>query len=127
MKTNLRTIGDDDELALARCEMTDDEIRHLVVVDARGRVVGMLSDRDLLRARDSRTKVSEVMSRDVTTVTTTTPAAVAAERMLRDKHDALPILDEAGRLVGVLTSTDLLDLAYRTLIGLDPFAKHVHA
>ena len=125
MKVNLRTICEDDDVSLAIAEMSHDEIRHLIVVDHAGRLVGVVSDRDLLDARDR--KIGEVMSRDVQAVGPATPASYAVERMLCDKHSALPVVDHHGRPIGIVTSTDFLDIAYRALVGLDPHVQRARA
>jgi acetoin utilization protein AcuB len=83
-------------------------IRHLPVVEG-GRLVGILSDRDLLKhAPDA--KCSEAMS--VTPVTCSPDATVSrvAELMLERKIDSVPVVGLTGKLVGLVTSTDLLGL-----------------
>lgn len=106
------TIGEDEPLALALQLMAWNGIRHLPVVrDAR--VVGMLSDRDVLANvwPDRRTKASgtvrDVMSSPVVTAPPHMDVEEAAAIMLRDRIDALPVVQE-GALLGILTSSDLL-------------------
>jgi CBS domain-containing protein len=86
-------------------------VRHLPVVEDR-RLVGILSDRDLRRsvARDDRinTQVRELMSRDPLTLDPEEPSSRAARKMLEAGISSLPVEDD-GRLVGILTLTDLLD------------------
>ena len=123
MKVNLRTICEDDAIALAASEMAHDEIRHLLVVDACGKLVGVVSDRDLLRTVDRTATVASVMSRTVITVGPGTPAAYAAERLIRGKYSALPVVDDAEHPIGIITSTDFVDIAYRALSGFDTGVK----
>jgi CBS domain-containing protein len=126
MKTNLRVVHEDDSIRAADWEMTLDEIRHLLVVDAAGKLLGIVSDRDVLRARergDSELAISTIMNRDVLFIGPATPASWAVERMLRGKYSALPVVDDEGRPIGIVTSTDFLELAYRALSGLD--TRHV--
>ncbi|MBV8757571.1 MAG: CBS domain-containing protein [Deltaproteobacteria bacterium] len=126
MKTNLRVVHEDDSIRAADWEMTLDEIRHLLVVDVAGKLLGIVSDRDVLRARergDSDVAISTIMNRDVLFVGPATPASWAVERMLRGKYSALPVVDEAGKPVGIVTSTDFLEIAYRALNGLD--TRHI--
>jgi CBS domain-containing protein len=126
MKTNLRTAHEDDSIRMADWEMTIDEIRHLLVIDVDGRLVGIVSDRDILRARDlgtTDTPLGRIMNRDVMSIGPATPAAFAVERMMRGKYSALPVVDDTGRPIGIVTSTDFLEIAYRALTGLD--TRHV--
>lgn len=127
MKVNLRTIRESDEVRVATSEMSADEIHHLLVVDANGKLVGVVSDRDLLRAAGPAEPVWKVMSHDVATVGPATPAAFAVERMLRGKYCALPVIDDGGRPIGIVTSTDFLDIAYRALVGIDLKARRARA
>jgi len=109
----------DDVMKLGR-------IRHMPVVN-QGRLVGVVSQRDLLAAALSRAlefdprhrrtflravEVAEVMTPSPLTVTPQTPLREAARLVLRHKVGCLPVVDEAGALVGLLTETDLLRGAY---------------
>ena len=130
MTTTPRRIRLDDSVVIADWLLALDEIHHVVVVDARDRVIGIVSDRDLLRAfggqRAPDLPVAQIMSRDVQTVTPDTPATEALERMQRGRFHALPVTDSLGHLVGIVTATDFLDVARWALYGVDaraPSAK----
>jgi CBS domain-containing protein len=84
-------------------------IRHLPVVDEGG-VVGVVSVRDLLTAVGGAMRVRELMSAPVETTTSHVAAEAAAERLLRRHVSCLPVV-EAGRLIAILTATDLLRFA----------------
>ena len=78
-----------------------------------GRLVGMLTDRDLaLRCLagglGSEVRVGEIMSRDVVTLPATAGLAEAAELMRDHVFRRLPIVDADGRLVGLVAADDLL-------------------
>ena len=87
--------------------------RHLPVVEDAQNVVGIVSDRDLLRAltrgpgTDQMT-VQEVMKPQVVTVRPETPLSAAAAAMLQHRINCVPVLDDEKRLCGIVTSTDLL-------------------
>ncbi len=102
--------------------MQDRRIRHLPVVDA-GRLVGIVTDRDLRRVLPSpatsleihelhylldKLTLAGVMTKDVITTTPFTPIAKAARTLLRNRIGALPVL-EGGTLVGILSQTDVLE------------------
>ncbi|HXG21573.1 MAG TPA: CBS domain-containing protein [Methylomirabilota bacterium] len=87
--------------------------RHLLVTDAKGHLAGVISDRDLLRFMirephwESAT-VADVMKSDLVTATPATSLSAAIGEMLSRRINCLPVVEADGRLVGILTSTDLL-------------------
>jgi acetoin utilization protein AcuB len=109
--------------ALALCR--EKGIRHLPVMEE-GRLAGMVSDRDLRSATPAlgdparaealqNIRVRGVMVRDVLTAHPEDPIEQAANTMREKKIGCLPVL-EAGELVGILTSSDVMEaLVY--LIG----------
>ncbi len=84
MTANVKTRRVDDTLSSADGGMVTSEVRHLPVVDAAGRVVGI-------------------------------------------QHSALPVVDDAGMLLGIVTTTDFVELAHRALAGLDIHQPHAGA
>jgi CBS domain-containing protein len=100
--------------------MADRHFRHIVVVDTGGQILGVISDRDILRtlARTAnwQTKdVSQIMTRDPFTVKRDTPLSVAVAKIVSKRINCLPVLDDEGKVCGILTSTDLLK-AYQKLL-----------
>jgi CBS domain-containing protein len=81
MSTALITVRASELVTEAHAEMESGAVRHLPVVDDHGRLVGVLSDRDLLRAATAverhAPRVSEIMSPDVVKVGPDTPALPA--------------------------------------------------
>jgi CBS domain-containing protein len=121
MATNVSTLGRNDTLDLADNVMILDRIRHLPVLDEK-RVVGVVSQRDLFRSalavalgygeRAQATllktlTVKEVMSEPAITISAEAPIKEAARLMIERKIGCLPVI-ERGRLVGILTETDIL-------------------
>jgi acetoin utilization protein AcuB len=99
------------------------EVRHLPVIDRDGSLVGMLSDRDLRALtlpqvlEDPRalsyggrleTAVSYIMSAAVFTAGPDTDIAEIVNIMIDQKIGAVPVIDHAGGLVGIITYVDLL-------------------
>jgi len=124
MSTAVVTIRADATIADAHADMEAGTVRHLPVVDSRRRLVGIVSDRDILRtlSRPRGTSVAEVMTREVITVKATHSAQGAANLMLERRISALPVVGDDGTLIGVVTQTDYLELARRALLGL-PLAR----
>jgi len=111
------TLRAGDHLDLSRTLMTVHRVRHLPVVDGE-RVVGLVSDHDLLRAEASalappaerlrenaQLLVREVMTPRVVTIASDEPAVDGARVLLRRRFGALPVLS-SHKLVGMLTVRD---------------------
>lgn len=131
MVRDVKTLHEDDSLTLASWDMAVSEFRHLPVVDYARRVVGIISDRDVLRAVALRPgeslSVKQVMTRNVRLIAATATAMEAAGHMLESKRSAMPVVDASGVLVGIVTTTDFVELARRALAGLDVNMPHVRA
>lgn len=113
MTTKLVTLSPHHTFGEAVQLMSNCRFRHFLVIDADGRLAGVFSDRDVLRAL-GRTPgwqaqaVSGVMMRYVVTVKPQTPLSVAATEMLTRRINCLPVVGEDGKVCGIITSTDLL-------------------
>jgi acetoin utilization protein AcuB len=81
------------------------KLRHLPVLDDRGTLAGIVSEKDLLRADES-SRVEKVMTREVITVTEYTALEEAARIMADHRISSLPVM-RGGKLVGIITETDL--------------------
>jgi CBS domain-containing membrane protein len=121
MTTAVIAVRAGDSLEAARQQMEMAGIRHLPVVDDAQQVIGILSDRDLLRAVGGR--VGAHMTSDVVTVSPSSSAADAATRMQELKIGSLPVVSDDQRLVGMVTETDFLAVAARALRGLAPLDR----
>lgn len=88
------------------------DFRHLPVVDDEGALVGMLSDRDLGSRRkadlDPDTRVEDLMSSSVVSVTTDAEIGDAVDAMLEQRIGAVPVVDDAGNLRGIVSYVDVL-------------------
>ena len=103
----------DDLLKDALLEMSRKGLGTTVVVDGDDRVLGVFTDGDLRRALDRQVdvhaaRVAEVMTRHCKTIAPGTLAAEALQRMQQYKINALPVVNSAGKLTGVLNMHDLL-------------------
>lgn len=103
-------------------------IRHLPIVSA-GMLLGIVSDRDLLvrgtpnhdgTLRFDDMRLAEVMTPAPIVCEPTTTVAEIVRTMTERKIDAVPVLDDAERLVGLVTSTDLLLLLLQREEARDP-------
>ena len=83
-------------------------IRHLPVVEG-GRLVGILSDRDLLK-RTPGVSCGAAMTAAPVTCFSNASVSHVAKLMLDHKIDSVPVVSHSGNLIGLVTSTDLLAL-----------------
>lgn len=120
MTNAVLTIRTDAPLEQAATEMRLGHVRHLPVVDLEGRVVGVLSSFDVMRALaqgNRLAQVRDVMSKQVVTVRDDSTASEAARQMRELKIGSLPVVDADGRLLGIVTETDFLEIAELALAG----------
>lgn len=116
------TLREDDLLRQAVEIVMVRRVRHIPVLDRSGRLVGIVSDRDVQRTLPSplsaaapeeyealleTTPITKIMSRDVLTVAADDLAGEAVETLLADKIDGLPVI-ESDRLIGIFTVRDAL-------------------
>ncbi len=110
--------------------MRDSKVRRLPVLDKKGKLVGIVTEKDLLYVSPSpatslsiyelhyllsKIKVEDVMARDVITVTEYTPLEEAARIMADNKIGSLPVMRD-DKLVGIITETDLFRI-FLELLG----------
>lgn len=130
MTRDLVTVKEDDDLALADSILRLGGIRHLPVVQGT-RLVGLVTQRDLLRSAATRshqtTRASEIMVREVVTARPDTSLVQAAKIMLANKFGCLPVVEPDGRLVGIITESDFVRFAADVVQDLDMVAEAVSA
>lgn len=124
MTRNVTTLADDARLLDAALLIRRTGKRHVPILDAQGKVVGILSDRDVSRMAPSMlarmtpeeyntifeaTPITVAMTKDPITVPPDMPIAEAVSMLYSKKIGALPVVEE-GKLVGILTVNDMLGL-----------------
>jgi CBS domain-containing protein len=120
MSTDLLTVHPEDLVDLAASLMDWEQIRHVPVEDESGRLVGLVSHRALLRlvarggADGEKVPVRDIMRADPVTVSSDTPTLQIIRIMREQKLGCLPVVDD-GRLVGIVTERDLVDVSAHLL------------
>ncbi len=111
MSVEVITVGADDPASVARATMRQHRIRHLVVVED-GRLVGIVSERDLGGTRGAASRherfVRDLMAADPVSASPATTLRQAAN-LMRGRTVGCLLVVEDGRVVGIVTTTDLLD------------------
>jgi acetoin utilization protein AcuB len=128
MSSHPLTIAADESITRTHKYMQEQNVRHLPVLDKSGKMIGLVTEDDLLKAEPSsatllsvweihdllgRIKVRDVMVQEVITTDEDTPIEEAAHLMLDHKIGCLPVLRE-GQLVGIITESDI----FRTFMEL---------
>ena len=120
MTTSVFTVRPGDIIDLAASLMDWEQVRHVPVEDAEGRLVGLVSHRQLLRlvarghSGDTPLRVEEVMTREPVTATESMPLLEAIAKMREQRVSCLPVLRD-DKLVGVLSERDLIEITSRLL------------
>lgn len=118
MTTPVQTAHPEETVAAVREVFRRRRIRQLPVVAA-GRVIGIVTDRDVRSADSDTATVDAVMTPNPATTTPATPVERAATIMRERKLGALPVV-EGDRLVGIVSESDLLDALTKLCGMLDP-------
>jgi CBS domain-containing protein len=111
---HVHSIAPDATLAEALDKMLEFTIGSLIVLDTEGKLVGILSERDMLRSVDkseqawSAVHVCDSMTRDVVTAQIDNKVEFAKDLMTNHRIRHLPILTEGDKLAGVLSIGDII-------------------
>ena len=133
MNTNLVSITPETKLSEVRTLMKDNNFRHLPVVDKDGKLIGIVTDRDmrdaspssLLSEEEYQRTLDRVMEHTVSEIMTKDPLTISVYFTLQDtlmvmgsrKVGALPVVDEDGYLKGIMSTRDLLK-AFVNVMGI---------
>ena len=122
MSTNVISAQEDDSIMEVAQLVREKGIRRLPVLSKKGDLVGIVSDRDIKDASPSKAttldvhelyyllsklKVKEVMTKNPITISPDTTVDKAAVLMLEKKISGLPVVDEKGKMIGILTQGDV--------------------
>ncbi len=125
MVTDFVTVRPDDPIELVGELMGWERVRYVPVEDERGRLVGLVSYRDVLRHLQERSRaagatepvwvsIADIMRRDLITVTPDTPTREAIELMRKHSIGSLPVVQD-GHIVAMLTEQQFVELVSKVL------------
>jgi acetoin utilization protein AcuB len=130
MSKHVLTVKPDMPVDTALKRMRDHQVRRFPIVDETGKLIGIVSDKDLLYAAPSpatslsvyemhylysRITVEEVMTTNIMTVDHDAPVEEAARLMMDYKLGGLPVMRE-GEMIGIITETDIFK-AFMEMLG----------
>lgn len=130
MTSPVITVTPDTSISLAHKIMKDNKVRRLVVVDAHDKVKGIITIGDVREASPSdavtlsiwelnylwaQLTVEKIMTTDVIAVKAADPVVSAAKIMQEKKISGLPVVDDDGRLIGMLTESDIFRMVVKLL------------
>ena len=122
MTKNVLTLTPDRSMMKASKLMKDNSISCLPIVDEDGKLVGIVSDRDIKDASPSKAttldmhelyyllsevKIKDIMTKKVVTIREDETVEKAATLMLENHFGSLPVVDDDGHVAGVMTDTDV--------------------
>ena len=133
MTRKVITIDKDEDILEAEKQMSKHHIRHLPVVEKDNRLIGIVTDRDIRRALPSSLlhahesgkeitelsgfKVKDIMTKDPISITPSYTIEDAILLMQKKRIGAFPVVDEKGRLRGIISIRDLMD-AFINVLGI---------
>ena len=139
MTKDVFTVRADRKLLIAEEVMSWAKCRHVPVVDAENRVVGLITHRDLLRAslsclekckgsieqREhlSKIEIEDAMATDVAVIDPEASICAAARLMRKGKYGCLPVVDSRNVLLGILTEIDLIAILEHIDLEATPAAR----
>jgi acetoin utilization protein AcuB len=133
MSTDVATVTEDVSMIKAGRVMRERKIRRLPVVDKDGRLVGIVSERDLKAASPSSAtsldmyemtyllselKIKTIMTKDPVRIRVADTVERAALIMRDRKFGSLPVVDDTDKVVGIITDTDIFRL-FVSITGID--------
>ncbi len=108
MTTKVLSIDEMTPLVEIQKEMKKHHIHHLPVIGSEGLLVGMISDRDLLKHMNQQLKAHEIMSGPVIIALGSTPIKDIAQVFIVENISAVPIIDNLDKFIGIITHRDIL-------------------
>ena len=124
MTQKLLTTTHDTTLVDAHKIMEDNQIHHVLVVDDKEKLVGILSDRDIKKfaspfagsqleaSKDKATlslPVEKIMSKNVTTISPQKTIKACINKLIEHCIHSLPVIDDNGKLIGIVTSRNIFE------------------
>ena len=128
MTRNVVSVRKDEPIESVKKLLFDKRIHHIPVVDDENKLVGIITSWDLIKSQKpfseyGKIKVEELMTKNVAAMRPNELIGAAAMVFLKNLFHGLPIVDDEGKLVGIVTTHDILLYEYNKEYPNDPFIK----
>jgi CBS domain-containing protein len=110
MDRQVVSVTEDEEIRTAAEKLLKGETNHIPVLDRTGRLVGIVTTYDVSKAvlrPDKGGRVRDIMTRRVIRTSPDEPVDIAARKLEKNNISALPVVDSADHVIGMLTAIDL--------------------
>ena len=131
MSTQVKTIKVSESISAAKTIMKQEDIRHIPVVNDKNYPIGIISQRDILRAQvsdlindetqaidEEKVAVEQIMSKKVSSLHPSDPLRSAGIEMQKHKFGCMPVIKN-DQLVGIITDTDFVTVAINLIEQMD--------
>ncbi|MBU3955955.1 CBS domain-containing protein [bacterium] len=116
MSTEVEMLNENSTLADAVSKLLTNEISGMPVVDAQGRLIGVISEKDIFDMAFSgklhETKAVEAMTREVVSFPPETDIRIIAKALSEKNYRRVPIINSSGLVVGIVSRRDILKVAF---------------
>jgi len=108
--SNPVSVSPETSIGECRQSLAENEVGGLAVIDAQGKLAGIVTTRDVLLARDASRPVREVMTTvdKLVFASETDSLDAAREKLINARVGRLPLLTQEGKLVGIITAHDMI-------------------
>lgn len=131
MTKKVKTVYSFDTLDTVRHKLLNEKIHHLPVINDKNELLGIVTSYDMLKvdiplSDYAKVFVTDIMNHKIVKVNPTDKVGTAAELLLDKRFHALPVV-ENKKLVGIVTSSDIMQYEFRKEYPTPILYKHVYA
>lgn len=123
MITNPTTLHKDAVVEDALKMMREFSIGGIPIVDEQNKLIGIVTNRDLRFEKDIRRPLCEIMTKEVISTNQGTTFAQAAEILQQHRIEKLPVVDNEGHLIGLITYRDIIKVKQRPMACKDNMGR----